>query len=80
LKTKKSASIEKALVDKRLLEDSGYALRNLTVKAGHQMANGSPCAQANRLFMRTKGVLYCIGDPKEPFPVPKNCPPQGRVE
>jgi outer membrane protein assembly factor BamB len=79
LETKKTTSIEKGLVDKRLLEDSDYALRNLTTKAGYFMANGSPYAQANRIFMRTKGILYCIGDPKQPFPVPKDCPPQGRV-
>ena len=79
LKTGKTTKVPVALVDKRLLEDSDYAIRNLATKGGHQMSNASPSAQANRLFHRTKGVLYCIGDPKEPFPVSESWPSQGRI-
>jgi hypothetical protein len=41
--------------------------------------NGSPSAQANRLFWRSKGYLWCVGDPAQPFPTPGNCPARARV-
>jgi hypothetical protein len=41
--------------------------------------NASPAAQANRLFWRSHGYLWCIGDPKEPFPTPKDCPKEARA-
>ena len=42
--------------------------------------NSSPSAQANRLFFRSRGLLWCIGDPKQPFPTPKDCPADAKVE
>lgn len=71
--------IKSALIDRRLGEDSDYARRNRRVGTASLGGHASPSAQANRIFQRTKGVLYCIGDPKQPFPVPGNCPPQGRI-
>jgi hypothetical protein len=32
-------------------------------------------AQANRVFHRTRSYLWCLGDPNQPFPAPKDCPP-----
>jgi hypothetical protein len=80
LSTGKRHDIMASHIDRRFAEDSEYALRNRYVSWGWFGSNASPYAQANRLFFRTKGVLYCIGDPKQPFPVPKDCPPQGRVQ
>ena len=42
--------------------------------------NSSPSAQANRLFFRSRGMLYCIGDKTKPFPTPKDCPADAKVE
>jgi hypothetical protein len=42
--------------------------------------NSSPSAQANRIFFRSRGMLWCIGDPKQPFPTPKDCPAEARVK
>jgi hypothetical protein len=80
LETNKGVTIPNALVDRRIAEDDAYAYRYAYMRPGNYGTSSSPCAQANRIFMRTKGVLYCIGDPKQPFPVPKDCPPQGRVQ
>jgi hypothetical protein len=44
------------------------------------MQHGSPAAQANRIFFRTKGYLWCFGDPSQPFPAPKNCPAAAGIE
>jgi outer membrane protein assembly factor BamB len=41
--------------------------------------NSSPCAQANRIFWRSKGYLWCFGDPKERFPAAKDCPADALV-
>jgi len=42
--------------------------------------NSSPSARANRLFMRTRGTLWCIGDNTKPFPIPKDCPEDAKVK
>jgi outer membrane protein assembly factor BamB len=76
---KKTVVIPNALVDRRIAEDDAYAFRYAYMRPGNDGTSSSPYAQANRIFMRTKGILYCIGDPKTPFPVPKDCPPRGRV-
>jgi HEAT repeat protein len=41
--------------------------------------NGSLSAQANRVFRRTRSYLWCLGDPNQPFPAPKDCPPAARI-
>jgi hypothetical protein len=43
-------------------------------------SSASPSAQANRLFWRSSGYLWCIGDPAQKFPAPKNCPLAARVK
>ena len=68
-----------AFVDKRVFGDDEFALRYRYVGCGRMISNASPSAQANRLFFRTKGYLWCVGDPSQRFPVPRDCPPQGRA-
>jgi hypothetical protein len=36
-------------------------------------------AQGDRLFIRTVGSLYCIGDPAKPWRTPKDAPPEART-
>jgi outer membrane protein assembly factor BamB len=79
LKTGKATSLKPAFIDRRIFEYSDFALRNRYVACGGQITNASPSAQANRIFHRTKGYLWCIGDPKEPFPTPKDCPADARA-
>jgi hypothetical protein len=72
-------------VDRRNLgEDEEWTQRygwwTLRTDANAFPSNGSPGAQANRIFWRSPGYLWCIGDKAKSFPVPKDCPPQGRLE
>jgi hypothetical protein len=68
--------LEAAHDDKRVNTDREWQERYAWTG---NMQHGSPCAQANRLFLRTKGYLWCFGDPKVPFPVPKDCPADARI-
>ncbi len=34
---------------------------------------------ANRVLIRTKGYLWSLGDPDQPFPVSEDWPERGRV-
>ena len=68
--------VDAAYRDRRILTDPELRERYGWTENKH---HGSPCAQANRLFLRTKGYLWCIGDPKEPFPAPAGCPPEARA-
>lgn len=79
LVTGKRSDLATAFIDRRIFEDAEFGLRNRFVGCGSQITNASPSAQANRIFHRTKGYLWCIGDPSQAFPVPKGCPPAGRV-
>jgi hypothetical protein len=65
-------------VDNRHVEEDEWIQRNGWWTQPQQ--NGSPSAQANRIFWRSRGYLWCLGDPKQPFPAPKDCPWQGRVK
>jgi hypothetical protein len=67
------------LKDLRLFEDEDWFLRNRWVGCPNQNSNGSPIAQANRIFYRTKGNLWSLGDPDQPFPVSRNWPQQAKV-
>jgi hypothetical protein len=66
-----SREISAALADTRMLDDVEFRLRWLWRGNATSMSNASPSAQANRLFYRTAGYLWCIGDPAQPFPVPR---------
>ena len=79
LAANKFVAIKKSHIDRRIAGDDEWAYRYAYVRPGHQGGNASPCAQANRIFHRTKGVLTCIGDPGDPFPVPKDCPSAARA-
>jgi outer membrane protein assembly factor BamB len=72
-------SVARAFVDNRVFEDREFELRNRFIGTGEMISNASPAPQANRMFHRTKGYLWCIGNPAEPFLVPKGCPPHARV-
>jgi hypothetical protein len=66
-----------AYIDHRNMEDGEFAVNARYVS---YMQNSSPSAQANRIFFRSRGMLWCMGDPKQPFPTPKDCPAEARVE
>ena len=78
-------------IDRRVAEDEAWRLDwgwqvncqvapSLVSPFGERIVqNGSLCAQANRVFRRTRSYLWCLGNPKQPFPVPKNCPPTARI-
>ncbi len=68
-----------AFIDRRIFEDQEFALRNRFVGSGDMISNASPSAQANRIFHRTKGYLWCIGNKAEPFPAPRGAPAASRV-
>jgi len=67
LKSGKYVHVEKAFNDNGVKEDKEWKFRWGWTR---NMNHSSPCAQANRLFVRSKGYLWCIGDPEQPFPVP----------
>jgi len=67
-----------AIIDDRYLRDDEFGLINYGIPCGYQQ-NSSPSAQANRIFFRSRGILWCIGDKTQPFPVPKDCPAEARV-
>ncbi len=45
----------------------------------HMQASGSPVAHANRLFWRSPGYLWCVGDPTQIFPPNRNAPESARL-
>lgn len=69
LETKKIAMIPNAYVDRRYAEESEFGLINWKTPSGYQQ-NSAASAQANRLFYRSRGILWCIGDPAQKFPAP----------
>jgi len=56
-----------AFVDRRYLEDEAFRLRWRWRGNGDGISNSSPAFQANRMFFRTAGYLWCIGDPQQPW-------------
>ncbi len=58
----KAAVLEDAFVDKRYEEDQAYRLRWRWRGNGESMSNSSPTLQGNRMFFRTVGYLWCVGD------------------
>lgn len=77
---KKSATFEAAFVDQRYAEDEAFRLRWRWRGNGDAMSNSSPLFQANRMFFRTVGYLWCIGEAKEPWPTPSSAPAAARVK
>ena len=63
----KARTLDNAFVDKRYLEDQEYRLRWRWRGNGAAMSNSSPAFQGSRMFFRTVGCLWCIGDPQEPW-------------
>jgi outer membrane protein assembly factor BamB len=70
-------TIRPAYKDNRVNEEQEWLWRHAW--CGNQQ-NSSPCVQANRIFWRSKGYLWCFGDPAVPFPAPKDCPPEATVK
>jgi hypothetical protein len=75
----KPKKIPNAMHDNRIKDDEEYALRYAYMRPACYITAASPYAQANRIFMRTRGTVFCIGDPKEKFPVSESWPAQGRI-
>jgi outer membrane protein assembly factor BamB len=71
LRDGKLTIVPHAFKDDRVNEDEEWKARYSWTR---NMQHSSPCAQANRLFVRSKGYLWCIGDPEQPFPTPKRAP------
>jgi outer membrane protein assembly factor BamB len=69
-------TIQSAYKDNRVNEEQEWIWRHGWCG---NLQHASPSAQANRIFWRTKGYLWCFGDPKTPFPAPGQCPAEGRV-
>jgi hypothetical protein len=65
---------EFAYMDETIKKDSSMTRRSKWASDAFYISMASPSAQANRMFFRTHGMLYCYGDPGEPFPKPKACP------
>ena len=80
LKSGKVKKVPNAMHDNRIKDDEEYALRYAYMRPGCYITAASPYAQANRIFMRTRGTVFCIGDPKEKFPVSESWPVQGKVK
>jgi len=78
-------------IDRRVAEDEAWRLDwgwQVNCQSGVPLGtpfgerivdNGSLSAQANRVFRRTRSYLWCLGDRKQPFPAPKDCPPAARI-
>jgi hypothetical protein len=71
-------SVPVAVKDERLSGKDEFASIHWNTMCGYQQ-NSSPSAQANRILYRSRGTLWCIGDPLVRFPVPRDCPPAARV-
>jgi len=67
----KATTLDVAFVDSRYTEDEAFRLRWRWRGNGNPMSNSSPVFQANRMFFRTVGYLWCVGDPKSPWPTPR---------
>ena len=76
---KESVALDSAFVDQRYAEDQAYRLRWRWRGNGDTMSNSSPSFQANRMFFRTVGYLWCVGDPTQPWPTPHTAPADARV-
>lgn len=69
-----AGTLASAFVDRRYLDDEEFRLRWRWRGNGDAMSNSSPAFQANRMFFRTVGYLWCIGDPREPWQSPRSAP------
>ncbi len=75
----RAAAFDEAFVDFRYTEDEEFRLRWRWRGNGDAMSNSSPVFQANRMFFRTVGYLWCVGDPHEPWPTPASASAAARV-
>jgi len=78
-------------MDRRVEEDEAWRLDwGWQVNCQSRVPLGTPfgqrivfyegmSAQGNRVFHRSRSYLWCLGDPKQPFPAPKDCPPAARI-
>ena len=70
-----AGTLASAFADRRYLDDEEFRLRWRWRGNGDAMSNSSPAFQANRMFFRTVGYLWCIGDPQQPWQSPRRAPP-----
>jgi hypothetical protein len=78
-------------IDRRVAEDEAWRLDwgwQVNCQSGVPLGtpfgeriveHGLLSAQANRVFRRTRSYLWCLGDPNQAFPAPKDCPPAARI-
>jgi outer membrane protein assembly factor BamB len=64
----KATTLASAFIDRRYEEDEAFRLRWRWRGNGDPMSNSSPVFHANRMFYRTVGYLWCVGDPADPWP------------
>ena len=76
----KPTQLAQAFVDNRYSEDEAFRLRWRWRGNADAMSNSSPVFQANRMFFRTVGYLWCVGDPQLPWPTPASAPNSARVK
>jgi len=65
--------------DRRYIDDPDFAARWLYRGSMNFVNNAAPSFHANRMFFRTPGYVWCIGDPRTPMPIPRDLPAEARV-
>jgi hypothetical protein len=76
-KTTKSAD---AFIDTRYLDEQEFRLKWRWRGNGDAVSNSSPCLQGNRMFFRTVGYVWCVGDTDAAWQSPKSAPSSARVQ
>jgi len=72
--------VEQAIVDQRIEEDEDFRMKWSRRGTMGFKANHAASFQANRMFLRSQGYLWCIGDPNKRFVVGRGCPDHARVD
>lgn len=75
----KAAQFDQAFSDDRYEVDEAFRLRWRWRGNADAMSNSSPMFQGNRMFFRTAGYLWCVGDRNEPWQSPTNAAAAARV-
>ena len=75
---KEGRGLENVLVDDIDATDPEWP-RKVYCGQGGTFGHSSWYAAGNRLFFRTAGYLWCVGDPQQPFVPPKSCPAEARA-
>ncbi len=76
----RAAKLDRAFIDDRYEQDEEFRLRWRWRGNGDPISNSSPVFQANRMFFRTVGYLWCVGDPSNAWQSPTNAPRRARIQ